>query len=206
MHTIAPLKVGLTGGIGSGKSTVCQQFTSLGVPVIDTDLIAQEIVATGQPALQALERRFGAIILNSDGSLNRQKLRQIIFSDLQQKSDVEALLHPLILKQLQQQLQNITTPYVIIEIPLLIEAGWQSHVDQILVVDLPEALQIKRLILRSDLDKNSLEQIINSQISRSERVDHADQLIDNSGNFSAASQRVAELHHQYLQLAQKRHH
>ncbi len=202
---MAPLTIGLTGGIGSGKSTVCQQFAALGVPIINTDLIARDVVSTGQPALQALQHHFGTIILNSDGSLNRQELRQIIFKDRQQKSYVEELLHPLILQQLQQQLRDITAPYVIIEIPLLIEAGWQSHVDQILVVDLPEELQIERLMMRSELDKNSLEQIISSQISRSERVNHADQLIDNSGNLNEIFQQVSELHQLYLQLAQKRH-
>lgn len=203
---MAPLTVGLTGGIGSGKSTISQQFASLGVPVIDTDLIAREVVTTGQPALQALKSHFGAVILNIDGSLNRQKLRQIIFSDPQQKSYVENLLHPLILQQLRHQLEDIEAPYVIIEIPLLFEAGWQSQVDQILVVDLPEELQIERLMMRSVIDKNSLEQIINSQAPRSERIGHADQLIDNRGNLTEISQQVSELHHLYLQLAQKRHH
>ncbi len=202
---MAPLIIGLTGGIGSGKSTICQQFISLGVPVINTDLIAREVVKTGQPALQALQNHFGTVILNTDGSLNRTELRKIIFNDLQQKNFVEKLLHPLIMRQLQLQLADITAPYVIIEIPLLIEAGWQSQVDQILVVDLPEELQIERLKMRSELDKKSLKQIINSQISRSERVKHADQLIDNSGNPGEISQQVSELHQRYLQLAQKRH-
>jgi len=202
---MAPLTIGLTGGIGSGKSTICQQFISLGVPVIYTDLIAREVVKTGQPALQTLQQHFGTIILKTDGSLNRTELRKIIFNDLQQKNFVEKLLHPLIMQQLQRQLADITAPYVIIEIPLLIEAGWQFQVDQVLVVDLSKELQIKRLILRSELDKDSLEQIINSQISRSERVKHADQLIDNSGNLSEISQQVSELHQLYLQLAQKRH-
>lgn len=202
---MAPLTIGLTGGIGSGKSTICQQFNSLGVPVINTDLIAREVVKIGQPALQALQQHFGTVILKTDGSLNRTELRKIIFNDLQQKNFVEKLLHPLIMQQLQRQLADITAPYVIIEIPLLIEAGWQFQVDQILVVDLSEKLQIKRLMLRSELDKDSLKQIINSQISRSERAKHADQLIDNSGNFSEISQQVSELHQLYLQLAQKRH-
>lgn len=202
---MAPLKIGLTGGIGSGKSTICQQFTSLGVPVINTDLIARDVVSTGQPALQALKNRFGSIIMNADGSLNRTELRKIIFNNRQQKSYVEGLLHPLILQLLQQQLKEITAPYVIIEIPLLIEAEWQSQVDQILVVDLPEVLQIERLMMRSELDKNNLEQIINSQISRKERLNHADQMIDNSGNISEIVPQIAKLHQHYLQLAQKGH-
>lgn len=203
---MAPLTIGLTGGIGSGKSTISQLFVSLGVPIIDTDLIARDVVVAGKPALQALKQRFGKIILNLDGSLNRHELRNIIFNDPQQKSHVENLLHPLIMQQLQQQLRDITASYVIIEIPLLIEAGWQSQVDQILVVDLPEELQLERLMIRSGLDKKSLEQIIKSQISRKERVSHADQLIDNSGNLRKISQQVSDLHLYYLQLAQKRHH
>ena len=202
---MTPLKVGLTGGIGCGKSTICQQFSSMGIPVINTDHIARDVVSIGQPALAELERHFGALILNSDGSLNRAELRNIIFKAAEQKSYVEKLLHPLILQQLQQRLADIDAPYVIIEVPLLIEAGWQRQVDQVLVVDLPEELQLNRLKRRGGLDQETMEQIISSQISRSERARHANRLIDNSGNLDEIIKQVSEIHQYYLQLVQKRH-
>lgn len=202
---MALLRVGLTGGIGSGKSTICQQFSSLGAPVIDSDDIARSVVAVGQPALQKLEQHFGKHILNSDGSLNRAALRDIIFNNPPQKNYVETLLHPLILQQIQIDLEDITYPYVIIEIPLLFEAGWQTYVDQVLVVDLPEHLQIERLMKRDGLGRDKLQQIIDNQLSRSERSKNADQIIDNSKNQQEISQQILEIHQHYLQLADKQH-
>jgi dephospho-CoA kinase len=200
-----PLIVGLTGGIGSGKSTVCAEFYRLGIPIINADQIAREIVAIGQPALTELVNHFGSIVLNSDGSLNRAALRQIIFQQPQQKNFVEELLHPLILKQIKQQLEHISTPYVIIEIPLLIEAEWQPFVDLILVVDLPEGLQQKRIMARDEITRAEIQRIMNSQLPRAERNSHADQLIDNSTTPVQLSQQVSALHQQYLQLAEMRH-
>ncbi len=202
---MAPLRVGLTGGIGSGKSTICQQFDALGVPVIDADHIAHRVVATGQPALQELAHHFGKKIINPDGSLNRAALRKIIFNQPHQKRYVETLLHPLILQQIQQQLEAIAYPYVIIEIPLLIEAGWQPYVDKILVVDLPKSLQIERLMKMDDIKEKELLQIIDSQLSRSERINQADQVIDNSVNRQEISRQIGKIHQHYLQLADKQH-
>jgi len=200
-----PLIVGLTGGIGSGKSTISHEFSHLGVPILDTDQIARDVVAIGQPALHELTEHFGPTILNSDGSLNRSTLRKIIFREPQQKRFVEELLHPLILEQTMQQVENIDSAYVIVEIPLLIEANWQPFVDQILVVDLPEDLQIERLLSRKELSRSDIQQIINSQLPRMKKREYADQLIDNSKTSSELTQRVFELHQQYLRLSEMRH-
>ena len=201
-----PLIVGLTGGIGCGKSTVCKEFSRLGVPIIDTDQIARKVVSFGQPALKTLSNHFGPTILNSDKSLNRAVLRTIIFSDPQQKKFVEELLHPLILKQCNQQIEHVETPYVIVEIPLLIEAKWQPFVDQILVVDLPETLQIERIMAREDtLSAGDIQKIMANQLSRSERNRHADQLIENSKTPTELSRQVSTLHQQYLKQAEIQH-
>ncbi|MCW8888107.1 MAG: dephospho-CoA kinase [Gammaproteobacteria bacterium] len=199
-----PLIVGLTGGIGSGKTTICEEFSLLGVPIINADHIAKDVVAKGQPALHDLTRHFGPQILNMDGSLNRSELRTIIFRDQQQRAYVEKLLHPLILRQIREQAESFDTPYVIVEIPLLIEAGWQQQVDQILVIDLPEELQIKRLQQRNGLDHLMIERIMASQLTRSKRIEYADQVIDNSGDPGELSKIVSNLHHQFLQLSEMR--
>lgn len=143
--------------------------------------------------------------MNSDGSLNRSKLREIIFNHPQQKTYVENLLHPLILQQIEKQLEEMNSPYAIIEIPLLIEAGWQSKVDQVLVIDIPKKLQLQRLLKRDGLEEEKLVQIIDSQLSRSERAQYADQIIDNSKTQQEISQQILEIHQHYLQLADKQH-
>ncbi|MDH3355148.1 MAG: dephospho-CoA kinase [Chromatiales bacterium] len=200
-----PLIIGLTGGIGCGKSTICKAFSQLAIPIIDTDQIARDVVAPGQPALETLVQHFSSTILNKDNSLNRAHLKTLLFNDPQNKKFIETVLHPLILAQLNQQLTAITAPYVVVEIPLLIEANWQSVVDQILVIDIPETLQLERLMQREDATQSEVQAMIDNQISRTERNRYATQLVDNSATPSALSRQVSELHQHYLKLAENSH-
>ena len=195
-------KVGLTGGIGAGKSTVARFFAELGVPIIDADTVAHALVAKGQPALLNIQRAFGDSILASDGTLNRAKLRDIIFTDSNQKQRLEAILHPLIYTSLQQQADALKTPYCILAIPLLFETNMTHFVDRVLGIDCPVACQISRVMTRDQLSAEKIQAILNSQISRAERHAKADDIIDNSNipNKSLAEQ-VKTLHNLYLSIS-----
>ncbi len=175
------LKVGLTGGIGCGKSTVARIFADLNVPVLDADKIAHRLVEKGHPALTHIQQAFGTAILNPDGSLNRKNLRELVFSDLKQKQKLESILHPLIYKTLQAELEQLpAAPYCIISIPLLFETGMTHFVDRILVIDCPVETQIERVKVRDSLSLERIQSIIDSQVSRAFRKAQADDLIDNS--------------------------
>ena len=173
------LKIGLTGGIGCGKTTVAKIFEHLNIPVIDADEIAHQLVAIGQPALAGIRQVFGADCINPDGSLNRKKLRDVIFSDRQQKQKLEALLHPLVYQAIQTQLAQLHAPYCIISIPLLFETDMTALVDRILVVDCPVKTQIERVQQRDNITIDRIRAIIDSQASRTYRKTHADDVIDN---------------------------
>lgn len=195
-------KVGLTGGIGCGKSTVSDLFKQHAIPVIDADEIAHELVAPGQKAVEQIKTNFGARCINPDGSLNRSGLRDYIFQDPQKKRLLENIIHPLVYAEIEQQLSQLTSPYAIISVPLLIETGMQSLVDHILVIDCPMEMQINRVKLRDKLSDSQIIAIINSQVSRAERLIHADSIINNTQGLNYLSQQVNTLHNRFLKQAQ----
>lgn len=195
------LKVGLTGGIGCGKSTVAKIFTKLSIPVLDADEIAHRLVEPGQPALVQIRREFGADILNPDGSLNRKNLRERVFSDLGQKQKLESILHPLIFKTLQTELEQLSAPYCIVSIPLLFETGMAHLVDRILVIDCPVEMQIERVKARDKMTVERIQSIIDSQVPRATRKAKANDLIDNSGADYRLAEQVKKLHNLYLSLS-----
>jgi dephospho-CoA kinase len=198
-----PLRVGLTGGIASGKSTVARLFEALGVPVIDTDVLAREVVAPGSPVLAQIAARFGAGVLTPEGALDRAALRSVIFSDPAARADLERLTHPAIRALLAERSAAAGGEYQIHVIPLLIETGGQNRVDRVLVVDSSEELQIRRLQAR---DGSSLEQaraILAAQASRAARLAAADDVIENNGDLHVLRDRVAALHLSYQQRARQ---
>jgi dephospho-CoA kinase len=195
------LKIGLTGGIGCGKTTVTKVFEQLQTPVIDADEIAHQLVAVGQPALAKIQREFGTGILNPDGSLNRKKLRELVFSDSKQKQKLESILHPLVYQSIQAELKQLNTPYCIICIPLLFETNMTRLVDRILVVDCPVETQIERVRKRDNMTLERIQSIIDSQVSRAYRKAQANDLIDNSETDDRLAQEVKKLHNLYLSLS-----
>lgn len=195
------LKIGLTGGIGCGKTTVARLFAELGSPIIDADQIAHELVAKGQPALKQIDQQFDAGILNPDGSLNRSRLREIVFSDPAQKQKLESILHPLVYQAIQTELERLNAPYCIIAIPLLFETNMTHFVDRVLVVDCPVETQIARVRKRDQLSLERIQSIIDSQVSRDVRKSHADDLIDNSESDYRLAEQVKKLHNLYLSLS-----
>ncbi len=195
------LKVGLTGGIGCGKSTVAKIFSGFNIPVLDADEIAHSLVAKGQPALTQIQLEFTADILNPDGSLNRASLRELIFSDPNRKQKLESILHPLVYKSIQTELEQLSASYCIISIPLLFETGMTHLVDRILVIDCPVETQIERVKMRDALSIERIISIINHQVSREFRAAKADDLIDNSGADYRLAEQVKKLHNLYLSLS-----
>lgn len=193
-------KVGLTGGIGSGKSTVANLFKQYVIPVIDADEIAHALVKPQSPALKKIIDYFGKECLNTTGHLNRARLRKIIFNHPQKKDQLEAIMHPLIYAEINQQVQELSSAYCIIAIPLLLETNMQSSVDHVLVVDCTESEQIKRVQLRDQLESQQINAIIHSQVSREHRLTEADSIINNfntQDNYQL-SQQVHHLHHKFL--------
>lgn len=195
------LKVGLTGGIGSGKSSVAQFFGALGVPVIDADAVARRFTAQNSPLLPQIAAHFGGDILLADGQLNRQKLRQLIFHSPGEKTWLEQLLHPPIRAAIINLLECAEGPYVILESPLLFETEQDQLVQKTIVVDITEALQAQRASLRDHCSEADIQAIIAQQMPRQGRLKRADFVIDNSTNLHNTRQQVAALHEQLLLLA-----
>ena len=195
------LIVGLTGGIGSGKSTVSALFQKHGVPVIDADAIAHQLVQPGMPALNEIVDTFGPDCLASNGSLDRGRMRERIFSRSDEKRLLESILHPRIKHTMLEQVAALKTHYCILSIPLLVEQKWQDMVDRVLVVDCPETLQMARICKRDHLSEQEAQLALNNQVDRQTRMEIADDVIKNSGDLEALSAQVATLHHHYLQLA-----
>lgn len=194
--------VGLTGGIGSGKSTVADCFAALGVPVIDTDVIARELTAPGGAALEAIRAVFGATVMQTDGTLDRAVLRRRVFADSAARHQLEAILHPRIRQGVAQKLATLTAPYALIVIPLLVEAGgYRDVLNRVLVVDCPEAVQIARVMARSGLAHGEIKAILAAQAGRAERLAVADDIIVNTLSLEALRAEVAALHQRYLALA-----
>jgi dephospho-CoA kinase len=192
------LVVGLTGGIGSGKTTVANGFHALGVPVIDADKLARELVEPGQPALDEIISTFGTEATTTDGRLDRNYMRQRIFADPGQKSQLEAILHPKIRQRIRALLADIRTPYCIVVIPLLLETGQTDLVDRILVVDSPEKEQLTRVAARDSLSDNAIMAIINSQTDRNTRLAAADDIIVNDRGMSELTGHIQKLHRHYM--------
>ena len=200
------LVIGLTGGIGSGKSTVCHHFAALGVPIIDTDLIAREVVEPGQPGLAQIIDAFGLEILAPDGKLDRRRLRERIFADAEARHGLESILHPLIRTRMKEQLAALQAPYAIVAIPLLVESGRRDNLDRVLVVDTPEEQQIARVCQRDGVKKEQAEAILAAQCSRTSRLAAADDVIYNSDDLKALESQVGRMHRHYLQLADQKKH
>jgi dephospho-CoA kinase len=198
------LVVALTGGIGSGKSTVSARLADLGAPVIDADTIAHELTAPGEPALAAIREAFGTDVLAPDGSLDRTVLRRYVFADPQARERLEAILHPRIRERMLARLAALDAPYAVLVIPLLFETGQTGLADRVLVVDLPEEEQIRRVHARSGLTEQEIRRILANQAQRRTRVAGADDLIDNSGDHAALIAQVDMLHRRYLELAAAR--
>ena len=193
--------IGVTGGIGSGKSAVTNEFAKLGIDVVDADVASRIVVEPGTPALKQIAAHFGATILLPDHSLDRAALRKIIFNNADEKRWLEQLLHPLIAIEIQRQLNATLSPYAIFVSPLLIEAKQSVFCDRILVVDVPEEIQLHRTVQRDNNDADQVRRIIASQASRAQRLQHADYVIENTGSLKQLRDRVKELHALYLQLA-----
>jgi dephospho-CoA kinase len=194
-------RVGLTGGVASGKSTVTKIFRTFAVPIIDADELARDVVEPGQPPLERLVERFGASILTADGHLDRPALRTIVFSDPKARADLEALTHPAIGAALERLSASSGGPYQILVIPLLVEKSLGPQLDRVLVVDCAEELQIRRLQARDGSTPAEAQAILNAQASRTARLKAAHDVIKNDGEVGALREQVAALHARYLQRA-----
>jgi dephospho-CoA kinase len=193
-------RVGLTGGIGSGKSTVAELLAGHGAGVVDTDLLARELTVPGTPTLARIGTDFGGCLL-PDGRLDRAALRALVFADAAARAHLESILHPPIRALMLERVEHLTTPYAVLVIPLLLETGQVSVVDRVLVVDCPEPVQLERVCRRSGLADAETARIIASQIPRARRLAAADDVIDNGGAQQALAPQVERLHQTYLGLA-----
>ena len=202
--TQRPFRVALTGGIASGKSTVASLFAALGVPVIDTDVIAREVVEPGQPALAAITEAFGPTVLDANGRLDRPRLREEIFTDPAARRRLEAILHPAIRQAMELQSARAPGPYQVLVIPLLAEGGRTDHVDRVLVVDVPESHQLERLVARDKVAPDQAAAALRAQATRAQRLAIANDVIENTGSIADLQSHVATLHDRYLQLARRR--
>jgi dephospho-CoA kinase len=192
-----PYTVVLTGGIASGKTAVSDRFAALGVPVIDTDCIAREVVEPGQPALQEIADTFGSEFLDQSGCLDRSKMRRLIFSDQSQRERLEALLHPRIAAEVQRQIATLSAIYCILVIPLFAESGNYGWVDRVLVVDAPDYVRVDRIMTRDHVDEEHAQAMLAAQASREERLALADDIIENNGLLEELDLRVRELDRLY---------
>ncbi|RUO33496.1 dephospho-CoA kinase [Aliidiomarina sanyensis] len=196
-----PYIVGVTGGIGAGKTTVTNQFLRLGIEVVDADLIARSVVAPGSPLLKDIQAEFGNSMIKSNGELDRAALRALIFSDENAKTKLNALMHPVIRDQLLAALERAKSSYVILSAPLLFENKLDTLCQRVLVVDVPESEQIARTQARDGVDANQVAAIIAAQISRTERLARADDVIDNTLPITQLAETVSQLHEKYLHFA-----
>jgi dephospho-CoA kinase len=198
----ALLQIGLTGGIGCGKTTVADMFAALGATVVDTDLIAHSMTVPGGPAMAAIAAEFGAAYLTADGALDRASMRALVFSDPGAKLRLEAILHPLIRAEAEAQAKAATGAYVIFVVPLLIESGnWRHRVARVLAIDCPEALQIARVVARNGLPEAQVKAIMAAQVSRAVRLAAADDVITNDDGIAALAPQVEALHRVYMAIS-----
>lgn len=196
-----PYRVVLTGGIASGKTTVANLFAELGVPVIDTDIIAREVVEPGQPALAAVVEAFGRDVLDDDGRIDRRRMRERIFADPDARRRLEGILHPAIRSAMEHQSREAGGVYQVLVIPLLAEGKRRDHVDRVLLVDVPEELQVERLMGRDGVSREQAQASLDAQASRAARLAMADDVVLNTGRVDDLREKVAELHAKYSRLA-----
>jgi dephospho-CoA kinase len=199
-----PLRIGLTGGIASGKSMVADMFAAKGVPVIDTDIIARQIVQPGEPALSEIEREFGPDVISQDGQLDRRQLREIVFSDDRKRETLEAITHPRIRDAAARQSSEAGGVYQVIVVPLLVESPMRHWMDRVLVVDCSEETQLQRLLERDAESREQARRMIGAQASREERLAIADDVVGNDGTKAEAEEQVEKLHRFYLDLAKSK--
>ena len=196
------LLIGLTGGIGSGKTAVSDLLAKFGAGIVDTDLIAHQITASDGAAIPLIQREFGAEFIGADGSLDRSKMRSLVFTKPEARKTLEAITHPLIRQETIRQAVQLSkegSPYLVFVVPLLIESGsWLGIIDRLVVVDCPEEVQIKRVMQRSNLAREEVEKILAAQASRQERLNHADMVIKNQGSFRDLEREVQSLHQEIL--------
>ena len=197
-----PLVIGLTGGIGSGKSAAAAEFARLGATVVDTDAIAHELTCAGGAAISGVRRLFGDAYVDSSGAMDRRKMRELVFADPAAKQRLEALLHPLIREESQRRIAAATGPYVVHVVPLLIESpDYRRRVDRVLVIDCPDKLRLARVQARSGLAEDEVRRIFAAQVTPAKRRAAADDLVDNGGSLEELHAQVRELHRRYLELA-----
>jgi dephospho-CoA kinase len=195
------LRVGLTGGIGSGKSTVARFFVARGVPIIDTDELARQLAEPGAPGHAEIVAQFGPDILDSTGALDRAKMRARVFVNPAERQRLENILHPRIRAEVRKRLDELDTPYVIVAVPLLVETRFGDLVDRVLVVDSDENLQLERTAARSGMTPAEVRRVMAAQVTREQRLAHADDVIENNAGLTELERQVARLHEQYLRLA-----
>ena len=190
--------IGLTGGIGSGKTAVSDCFEKLGIVIVDADLASRVVVEKGKPCLAKISERFGQDILKESGELDRAKLREIIFNSDEEKDWLESLLHPAIARQIQDELKASTSPYTVLVSPLLLETNQKDFCDKVLVVDVPVETQVERTLKRDGVSEEQVQSIIKAQISRQKRLEHADEVIVNDSTFETLQLAVKKLHQQFI--------
>ena len=196
-----PLHVGLTGGIGSGKTTVTDIFSELGVPIIDADVVARRIVEAGEPAFEEIVTAFGTEIVAENGQLDRSALRKLVFADPAARKQLESITHPRIKLEMSKLCEQVDFPYCIISSPLLLESRTSYSVDRILVIDLPEAEQVQRASARDQSEPEQIKKIIESQMPRQQRLEVADDIIVNDRDLHYLREQVLILHENYMSLA-----
>jgi dephospho-CoA kinase len=195
------LRVGLTGGIASGKSTIAQRFTELGIPVVDADAAARRVVAPGEPALADVVHRFGPSIIDAAGGLERHELRKLVFADPQARRDLESIMHPRIRAEMERLAAAAAGPYLVMAIPLLVETAGFNRVDRVLVVDVPEAVQVERVMARDACSAEQARAVLAAQASRAERLALADDVLVNDADLTELRRGVDALHERYIDLA-----
>ncbi len=195
--------VGVTGGIGSGKTAATDRFAELGITIVDADLASRVIVEPGRPALAAIAEHFGSHLIQEDGTLNRRALREIVFNDPKQRQWLEQLTHPLIGEEIMRQINNSTSIYTILASPLLLESSQWQLANRILVIDAPESIQIQRTMNRDDTTEAGVRAIMAAQLPREKRLEKADDIICNDGSLADLQAKVDQLHSLYTELAGK---
>lgn len=197
------LRIGLTGGVASGKSAVADAFVTLGAALVDTDVVARDVVAKGTPGLAAVVDAFGEAVLDANGELDRRRLRSVVFADAASRRRLERILHPLIRERTLAAADAAAGPYVVIAVPLLVETGFGTLVDRVLVVDCPPEVQAERLIARDRVDADAARAMIGAQTDRETRLAAADDVVDNGGTLEAMREQVRELHARYVELGRR---
>lgn len=194
-----PTIIGLAGGIGSGKSTITKYFNNIGIQSVDADDVARLVVQLGSTCLAQIHQRYGDSILLDDGNLNRKSLRNIIFDSPKERSWLEGLTHPAIRKEISTQLSNITSPYALLVHPLLFETNQDAICDLVIAIDVPESIQLQRVMSRDSISQENAEKIMATQLSNSERIKRADLVLENSGNIAEMNAKVFKLHKKILE-------